>query len=223
MQKILNIQELKSSEWPSLLEAVLSENLISAFVHGDCLMEGFSALQSPWNLSFILRSNSAANLQPLRDLATRAERRNISFGYMFTANEIISLWHQFPLEFLHIAYKNEVICGSVPIAQGAVPRNELMKECQTELNGYLVQMRHEMTSPNFNFTKTAKQWESKLLPTLYGVYFLQTGNYPENSDQVYMQLQTIPNGAALAQKDTKSQEEYLQALKSLADSLNGAI
>lgn len=219
MQKILNIQELKSSEWPSLLEAVLSENLVSAFLHGDCLMEGFSALQSPWNLSFILRSNSAANLQPLRDLASRAERCNISFGYTFTASEIISLWHQFPLEFLHIAYKNEVICGAVPIAQGAVPRLELQKQCQAELNGYLIQMRREMTSPNFNFSKTAKQWESKLLPTLYGIHFLQTGNYPENADQVYMQLQTIPNGAALAKNDVESQEEYLKALKKLADTL----
>lgn len=222
MQKILNVQELKSSEWPTLLEAVLRENLVSAFLHGDCLMEGFSPLQSPWNISFILRSNSAEKLKPLQDLAIRAQQSNISFGYTFTANEIISLWHAFPLEFLHIAYKNEVISGSVPIAQGAVPHMELQRECQSELRGFLIQMRHQMTAPKFSFDKTAKVWERKLLPILYGIYFLQTGKYPDSADQVYMHLQTIPNGAALQNNETKSQENYLSALENLANSISGA-
>ena len=219
MQKILTLQELKSSEWPTLLEAALSSNLVSAFLHGDCLMERFSPLQSPWNISFILRSNSAESLKPLQDLAERAMRSNISFGYTFTANEIITLWHAFPLEFLHIAYKNEVISGAVPIAQGAVPRNELQKECLAELRGFLIQMRHQMTTPKFNFSKTAKAWEKKLLPILYGIYFLLTDSYPVNSDQVYMYLQTIPNGAAISSNDLANQEEYLNALEILANSL----
>lgn len=219
MQKILTLQELKSSEWPTLLEAALSSNLVSAFLHGDCLMERFSPLQSPWNISFILRSNSAQSLKPLQDLAERASRRNISFGYTFTADEIISLWHQFPLEFLHIAYRNEVIAGAVPIAQGAVPRNELQKECEAELRGFLIQMRHQMMTPKFNFGKTAKLWEKKLLPILYGIYFLQTDSYPINSDQVYMYLQTIPNGAAISENNPARQEEYLNALEALANNI----
>lgn len=219
MQKILNLQELKASEWPTLLEAALSSNLVSAFLHGDCLMEGFSPLQNPWNISFILRSNSAESLKPLQDLAERAQRRNISFGYTFTANEIITLWHAFPLEFLHIAYRNEVISGAVPIAQGAVPRNELQKECLAELRGFLIQMRHQMMAPKFNFSKTAKTWEKKLLPILYGIYFLLTDSYPESTDQVYMYLQTIPNGAAISSNDLSNQEEYLNSLEILANSL----
>lgn len=222
MQKFLSIQELKSSEWPTLLEAVLRENLVSAFLHGDCLMEGFSPLQSPWNISFILRSNKVADLKPLQDLALRAQKGNISFGYTFTANEIISLWHSFPLEFLHIAYKHEVISGSIPIAQGAVPRTELQRQCQAELRGFIIQMRHQMTSPKFAFDKVAKAWERKLLPILYGIYFLHTGNYPESADRVYMYLQTIPNGAALSRTDTESQENYLLSIEKLADSLSGS-
>lgn len=219
MQKILTLQELKSSEWPTLLEAALGNNLVSAFLHGDCLMEKYSPLQSPWNISFILRSNSAEDLKPLQDLAERASRSNISFGYTFTADEIISLWHEFPLEFLHIAYRNVVIAGAVPIAQGAAPRNELQKECQAELRGFLIQMRHQMMTPKFNFSKTAKLWETKLLPILYGVYFLQTGEYPATADQVYMYLQNIPNGAALSTGGIESQNAYLSAIEALANNL----
>ena len=48
MNKLLNIKELQESKWPSLLQEAFGENLVSAFLHGDCLMEGFDALKSPW-------------------------------------------------------------------------------------------------------------------------------------------------------------------------------
>jgi hypothetical protein len=219
MQKILTLQELKSSEWPTLLEAALGNNLVSAFLHGDCLMEKYSPLQSPWNISFILRSNSAEDLRPLQDLAERASRSNISFGYTFTADEIISLWHEFPLVVFAHCLQERGHRRGVPIAQGAAPRNELQKECQAELRGFLIQMRHQMMTPKFNFSKTAKLWETKLLPILYGVYFLQTGEYPATADQVYMYLQNIPNGAALSTGGIESQNAYLSAIETLANNL----
>lgn len=219
MQKILNIQEIHTSEWPGLFKKALGDNLISAFIHGNCLMEGFSALKEPWNISFILKSNIPSDLEPLKELAPRAKRSNIAFGYMFTANEILSLWQDFPLEFLHIAYMHEVVCGAPPIAVGAVPMFDLQRQCYTELRGFLIQLRHQLTCSKLSYGRIAAEMEVKLLPILYGIYFLQTGEYPKSADHVYIHFQHIPSMSVLSHDNVDNIETYVQSLEAIANQL----
>ena len=113
MNKLLNIDELKASAWPSLLEQAFGENLISAFLHGNCLMEGFDALHLPWTVSFILKDNSPAEIEKLHPLVKRARKENIRFGYFFSPKEIVSALDTFPLEFLHIALCLFFLCAAL--------------------------------------------------------------------------------------------------------------
>lgn len=71
MKKNLSILELQNSGWGEQLKNALGDNLISAFVHGDCLMEGYNAMEKPWTISFILRDNSNQSLEVLRKLLPR--------------------------------------------------------------------------------------------------------------------------------------------------------
>ena len=73
MKKNLSIVELQRSKWPGMLQQALGDNLISAFIHGDCLVEGFNALESPWTVSFILRDNSTASIKPLHKVCTHTK------------------------------------------------------------------------------------------------------------------------------------------------------
>lgn len=116
MRKILSVAEFQNSEWPKLFQEALGDNLVSAFIHGDCLMEGFSALESPWTVSFILKSNSAQDLLPLQKLTAKAKHENIVFNHIFSRFEIKSSQDVFPLEFLHIKSKNVTLCGETPLA-----------------------------------------------------------------------------------------------------------
>ena len=111
MRKILSVAEFQNSEWSKLFEEAFGDNLVSAFVHGDCLMEGFSALESPWTVSFILKSNSVEDMLPLQKLTAKAKHENIVFNHVFSRFEIKSSQDVFPLEFLHIKSKNVTICG----------------------------------------------------------------------------------------------------------------
>ena len=187
MKKILSVAELQNSEWPMLFSEALGDNLVSAFVHGDCLMEGFSALESPWTISFILKSNSVEDMLPLQKLTQKAKYENILFNHVFSRFEIKSSQDVFPLEFLHIKSKNVTLCGETPLADFSPNLAELRIECERELRGLLVHLRRaflyikEDRNPQGIFVRSTQT----LLPLLYGVYFLATGNYPESHEQVY--------------------------------------
>ena len=66
MKKLLSFQEIKQSLWPGRFSEVFGDNLVSAFLYGDCLEEGFSALENPWTVAFILGDGFPGCLPDLR-------------------------------------------------------------------------------------------------------------------------------------------------------------
>ena len=198
MKKNLSIDELRRSAWPKMLEQALGDNLISAFVHGDCLFEGFNALERPWTISFILRDNSTESFRPLQDLLKQAQKENIEFRYFFTLKEIQTSEDVFPLEFLHIANRNATIAGASPLPHYEPNLECLRLECERELRGLLIHLRE-----GFIYLKQERyplgfflRASATLLPLMYGVYYLKHRSYPENHQQVYAEypaLQTPPN------------------------------
>ncbi|MCF0214894.1 MAG: hypothetical protein HUK21_00270 [Fibrobacteraceae bacterium] len=180
MKKILNVDELQKSRWPQIFQDIFEDNLVSAFTHGDCLMEGFSALQNSWNISFILKEATPTFLKKLKDKVPEAKRENIQFLHFFCLDEISELQKTFPLEFLHISKKNLVLCGSQPFKDFVPDPSALQQECRRKLQGIALTLRQ-----NFLYTKEKKIASTQeLLPILYGLYFLNHGSYPQNNQTV---------------------------------------
>jgi len=226
MRKNLSVEELQNSEWPKLFKEALGENLVSAFVHGDCLMEGFSALESPWTVSFILKSNSVEDLVPLQKLMSKARRDNIEFNHVFSRFEIKSSQDVFPLEFLHICCRNEILCGETPLADFHPNLAALRTECERELRGLLVHLRQaflhikEDRHPHGIYVRSMPT----LLPLLYGVYFLATGNYPENHEQVYemfpdVQIPPMTNDNNIVLSNINKYIEAVTTIVNLVDTM----
>lgn len=198
MKKLLSIQELKNSPWPSRIAQALGTSLLSAFVHGDCLMEGFSPFVAPWNISFILKEVSPEIRETLQSLAKEAAKENIHFKYYFTLKEILELSANFPLEFLHIANRNEVLCGQQPLAGFHPESGVLALQCKRELQGIKLHWRKTLLlAKNEKAVAAAtEQLSQALLPVLYGIFYLQTGIYPESKQQVtdaYLQKSFLEN------------------------------
>lgn len=198
MKKLLSIQELQNSLWPKRIADTLGSNLLSAFAHGDCLMEGFSPFVAPWNVSFILKEVSPEIQTALHNLAKDAAKENIHFKYYFTLKEILELNDSFPLEFLHIANRNEVLCGQQPLAGFHPESGALALQCKQELQGIKLHWREaQLLAKNAKAMQaTTEQLTQTLLPVLYGIFYLQTGNYPENKQQVtdaYLQKTFLEN------------------------------
>ncbi|MCQ2088858.1 MAG: hypothetical protein MJY93_01280 [Fibrobacter sp.] len=187
MKKNLSILELQNSIWPEQLKTALGKNMISAFVHGDCLMEGYNAMEKPWTVSFILRDNSNQSLEVLRKLLPKAKKDNLEFRYFFTLKEIQTSEDVYPLEFLHIASRNEIIAGQQPLPGYKPSMEKLRLECERELRGFLIRLRQafiylkEDRNPLGFFVRA----NETMLPIMYGVYYLQHGIYPECHQQIF--------------------------------------
>lgn len=224
MKKILSVAELQNSEWPKLFSEALGDNLVSAFVHGDCLMEGFSALESPWTISFILKSNSVEDMLPLQKLTQKAKYENIQFNHVFSRFEIKASQDVFPLEFLHIKSKNVTLCGETPLADFTPNLAELRMECERELRGLLVHLRRaflyikEDRNPQGIFVRSA----TTLLPLLYGVYYLSTGCYPESHEQVYTMFPDvrIPEMSKDNNVVLNNVNKYIEAVTTIVNSVD---
>jgi len=196
-KRILSIFDLKNSLWPDWFQEAFSNNLISVFLHGNCLMAGFSPIKEPWQISFILKEDSPEKISGLKLLVKKATQQGITFGYFFTRESLTHSADVFPLELLHIAKRNEVLFGEQPLANYTPNHNALRLECERELRGILIHLRREFvymqqghTQMDFFFLA-----EAQLMPILYGVYFLLHNTYPETHEAIfaeYPQLRIEP-------------------------------
>ena len=177
MKRILSVQELKQSPWPGRFTEAFGENLVSAFLYGDCLEEGFSALERPWTVAFILKDASATEVDKLKSWSKKAQREGVEFSYVFSSAEILSNLETFPLEFLEMSCRNQVLCGITPLEGFNPNREALAAQCLREWNAFLFRRRLD-AKPN------ASDYLQELSPLLSGVYYLKCGNYPENRRQV---------------------------------------
>ena len=170
-KKLLSVSEIEKSQWPEIFQNVFGENLVSAFISSDCLMEGFDALATPWTINFILKDNSPEAVAKLSGYEKRARRDNLHFGRFYCPAEIVQTLDVNPLEYLHIANRSIALCGIKPLDGFRPHEDALRKECATKLQEI--------------FGKHADFREQDALPVLYGVYYLETGEYPENNEQVH--------------------------------------
>ena len=189
MKRILSVQELKQSPWPDRFTETFGENLVSAFLYGDCLEEGFSALERPWTVAFILKDASATEVDKLKSWSKKALREGVEFSYIFSSAEVLSDLETFPLEFLEMSCRNQVLCGIAPL-EGFIPNREaLAAQCLREWKAFLFRRRLD-AKPN------AADYMQELSPLLSGIYYLKNGNYPENRRQVidaFPELSTAGN------------------------------
>ena len=199
MKKLLNIQEIKQSPWPGRFTEVFGENLVSAFLYGDCLEEGFSALEAPWTVAFILKDASAAEVSKLKSWSEKAKREGLEFAYIFSSTEILTSLETFPLEFLEMSRRNQVLCGISPL-EGFTPNREaLATQCLREWKAFLFHKR-------LDAKPKAEEYLQELSSLLSGLYYLKIGTYPESR----LQVQSVF-------PELKSAENRLESLQKVFD------
>ncbi|MBR6379909.1 MAG: hypothetical protein IKS02_08115 [Fibrobacter sp.] len=197
MKKLLSIQEIKQSPWPSRFTETFGDNLVSAFLYGDCLEEGFSALEAPWTVAFILKDASTVEVHKLKSWSKTAKREGLVFTYVFSSAEILSNLDLFPLEFLEMSRRSRVLCGISPLEGFSPNRESLIVQCLREWKAFLFHSR-------LSFTGSSELQE--LSPLLSGLYYLKNGSYPESRRQV---LDAFP--------ELRSTENLLESLQKVFD------
>ena len=214
MKKILNIQELGKSKWPATITQTFGDNLVSAFLFGDCLEEGFSALDNPWTVGIILKEASLEEVEKLSPLAPAALRENLVFSHFWSGAEILNSLEEFPLEYLEISSRNVPLCGIAPL-EGFAPKKEaLSRQCLREWKGFLFHKRASLAAGASERPKkqVAEATLRELTPLLNGIFYATFGKYPESRQQV---LETFPQLGTL--KNPQPLAALLQAVQELMD------
>lgn len=223
MKKCLTLQEITASSWGERFHEIFSNNLICAFLHGNCLYEGFDALHESWQVSFILRKTDVGELSSLRALKRKMDADNLKFGFFLSEKFLADGRMDYPLEFLHISKRNAPLFGEPPLTDFVPDDAALRMECKWELRSRRLHLLREWTriqsgiSPMDFFIEL----NSEVLPILYGIHFLKKNAFPANREEL---LHDFPDfrieEPAL---DFKRYEERatacLLAMESLADSL----
>ena len=176
MKRILSVQELKQSPWPGRFTETFGANLVSAFLYGDCLEEGFSALERPWTVAFILKDASATEVDKLKSWSKKALREGVEFSYVFSSAEVLSNLETFPLEFLEMSCRNQVLCGIAPLEGFRPNREALAAQCLREWNAFLFRRRLDAKPNAADYLPDLSLAKRHLLPKMR--------DYPENRRQV---------------------------------------
>ena len=175
MKKLLSVSEIEKSQWPEIFKNTFGDNLVSAFISGKCLMEGFDALKSPWTINFILKDNSPAEIEKLAPFMKRASRENLEFVNFYSPAEIIHSLDKSPLEYVHIANRNVALCGIKPLTGFSPHPEKLAAQCEREIRKTLDQLRSnleeasEQKTPVKHGSASFAKILDEVLPLLYGI------------------------------------------------------
>lgn len=186
MKKFLTLQEIAASDWGKRIREELGEDLQSAFLHGNCLYEGFDAIHEKWRVSVILKDFRPGELSAVHGFRRKMAAENMEFGYFFSESFLESGKDDYPLEFLHISRRNVPLFGAAPLADFLPDENALRAECRRELKSRGLHLVGEFTriqsgiSPMDFFIEL----NSEILPILYGIYFLRQKSYPKTREEV---------------------------------------
>lgn len=192
---------------------------MSAFLHGDCLMEGHDAFNDPWSISFILKDNSTEKLKVLQDLLSKAKKSNLEFLYFFTQEEIHASEDVFPLEFLHLVNRNEVIAGESPLANYTPNLSCLRLECERELRGLMIHLRQAYIYINEDRNPLAffMRANSTVLPIMYGVHYLTSKTYPNSHEEIFAKYPALKPPTNIKDKSLflKSVNQYIETVTNI--------
>lgn len=223
MKKILTLQDIENSHWNEKFHETFGENLIAAFLHGNCLYEGFDALHEMWQVSLILREATPSQLQKAHALTREMVKDNLKFGFFFSEKFLAENAQIYPLEFLHLSQKNVPLFGTAPLPQFSPDDAALRAECKRELKNRSLYLLREFSRIQAGMTPMDFFIEvyDELIPILDGVFFLTCKKFPQNRAEIFAQFPAfqIEEPALQPEENSKRANAIFVAIENLISSL----
>ncbi len=223
MKKCLTLQEILDSTWGEKFHEALGNGLRCAFLHGNCLYEGFDALHESWQVSFVLNDVRPGDLLPLHGLKRKMAADNLKFGFFLSERFVQENQADYPLEFLHISRRNAPLFGKAPLEDFTPDDFALRTECKRELKSRKLHLLGEWTKVQSGISPMDFfiELNSEILPILYGIYFVRKKRYPENRDDVFEEFPVfrIEEPALDFKQNVERADSCLSAMDQLISSL----
>ena len=128
--------------WLAPVRSALGEEFLAAMLTGSVLRPGFDASRSRVNLLLVARSLALPTLDSLAAAVASAPIGRVRFEPLFvTRAQIEASLDVFPIEWLDIQERHQVLAGDDLFATIIVPRGNLRLQCEHELRGKHLRLR----------------------------------------------------------------------------------
>lgn len=127
------------------LENIYSSNLEAVVLYGSALGKDYSDQFSNFNILVVLKDDSPTELGKAGKLIRKWARKGNPPPLFFTIKQIHQSLDVFPIEFLDIQDRHEVLIGKNPLDDKTIDKQHLRHQCESEIRGKLFQLRSFFT------------------------------------------------------------------------------
>jgi predicted nucleotidyltransferase len=156
-------------EFAHQLEKDCDGNVESVILYGSAVGGDFSKEYSDYNLIVILKDPSPTRLAQTGPLVRKWVKKGNPAPHFFDPQHIEKSRDVFPLEFIDIADRHEVLFGTDPFKDMKINRANLRHQCESELKGKLLYLR-AFYSLNCHKPKRVAQMMLRSLPGFIAVF-----------------------------------------------------
>jgi hypothetical protein len=151
------------------LERIYADNLESVILYGSAVGLDYSEKFSDFNVIVILRSCAPGELAKSGKLVRRWVRKGNPSPLFFDPQHVETSRDVFPLEFIDIRDRHEVLFGSDPFKGITVDHKNLRHQCESELKGKVLHLRSIFTQ-NSRCSKRIASAMITTFPTFAAVF-----------------------------------------------------
>ncbi len=217
------------------LERTCEGNLESVILYGSAVGHDFSKEYSDYNTVVVLKDVAPAEIAVMGKLVRNWVRHGNPAPHIFDMKHIERSRDVFPLEFIDIADRHEVLFGTDPFKNIKIDGANLRHQCESELKGKLLHLRAHFAI-NSHKPKRVAGAMLKSFPGFVAVFrgvVHLTGEPPEKdmrklveqlakrvdfNPQVFMDLILIREGKAFLPRKAEAMstfENYLTELETI--------
>jgi len=156
-------------EFAHELEKICEGNLESVVLYGSAVGTDFSKEYSDYNLIVVLKDPSPASLSKMAKVVRKWVKHGNPPPHIFDPKHIEQSKDVFPLEFIDIADRHELLFGVDHFKDMKIDRSNLRHQCESELKGKLLHLRALYTT-NCHKPKRVAEMMLKSFPSFIAVF-----------------------------------------------------
>ncbi len=224
-------------EFSRKLEEIYDGNLESVILYGSAVGGDFSKKFSDFNLIVVLKDCAPGELAKSRKLVQKWMRKGNPAPLFFDPRHVETSRDVFPLEFIDIRDRHELLHGADPFARITVDQKNLRHQCESELKGKILHLRSFFSANGHRPRRMAKLMIS-LFPTFAtvfrGVLILlgqevpgarrdvveKLSQYIDFNPNVFLDIINVRDGNTAAPRHAaaiEAFEDYLTALETITN------
>jgi len=147
------------------LERIYGEDLGAVVLYGSAAGRDYSKKFSDFNVFCVLREATPAQLSRANRVVRKWTKKGNPAPHFFQPDYFERSLDVFPMEFMDMKDRHEVLVGKDPLAGVAVDPKNLRHQCESELSGKLIHLR-SFYAANFDRPRRIAEMMVESFPTV---------------------------------------------------------